>query len=369
MRGPAVGQSRLGRFIAHFDWPLFVVMIVILGIGLANLYAGTVRTPNSSKFDQQLLRVFVAMAAFFAMTLLDYRMLQRLVWLGLGLAILALIVVFVMKQIKGSQRWIELAGIRVQPAEPVKIAVILAIARIVEEREPGEFHVGEAFAKFVAVAVPIVLIALQPDLGSSALTMLVALSVAYLTASTLWPLVTGTLIGMALMPVLWDNLRTYQKQRIMCFLDPEHDTTGMCWNALQSIFAVGSGRISGKGYMEGTQSRMNWVPEYWTDFPFSGFAEEWGFLGAVVLLALFGFLIFWIVSTALQARDRFGCVICIGVAALLFWHVVINIAMEIGVAPVVGVPLPMISYGGSSLVAFAIALGLVSSVSLRRHGY
>jgi rod shape determining protein RodA len=170
-------------------------------------------------------------------------------------------------------------------------------------------------------------------------------------------------------PVLWETMHDYQKNRILAFIDPSADPTGNGWHTRQSIFAVGSGKIWGKGFGGGTQNQFDFLPEHWTDFPYSVWAEEWGFAGSLVLLLIFGFLLVWILNVALSARDRVGAVICVGVAAMTFWHVVVNVMMVLGLAPVVGVTLPFISYGGSSLVTFFLAMGLVANVSLRKHGY
>jgi rod shape determining protein RodA len=164
-------------------------------------------------------------------------------------------------------------------------------------------------------------------------------------------------------------MHDYQKTRVLAFLDPSADPTGSGWHTRQSIFAVGSGKITGKGLGEGTQNQFDFLPEHWTDFPFSVWAEEWGFLGSLVLLALYGFLIVWVLNVAMNARDRAGSVLCIGIAAMTFWHVLVNVAMVLGMAPVVGVTLPFVSYGGSSLLTFFIGMGMVASVSLRKHGY
>jgi rod shape determining protein RodA len=194
-----------------------------------------------------------------------------------------------------------------------------------------------------------------------------AVSVGFLALRDVWPMVWATLFGLvAAVPLLWESMHEYQKGRVLAFLDPTADSTGSGWHTLQSIFAVGSGKLLGKGYMEGTQNQFDFLPEHWTDFPFSVWAEEWGFVGAFVLLAVFAFLIVWILNIALKAKDTAGAVICLGVAAMTFWHVVVNVAMVLGMAPVVGVTLPFISYGGSSLLTFFIGMGLCASVSLRR---
>jgi rod shape determining protein RodA len=219
----------------------------------------------------------------------------------------------------------------------------------------------------VALLVAIAFIAWQPDLGTATLVVLLTISVAFLTVRRLLPLCIAAGASGAAVPLVWRFLHDYQQQRILTFLDPSRDPSGAGWHARQSIFAVGSGRLTGKGFMDGTQNQLNFLPEQWTDFPFSVFAEEWGFAGAIVLLALYVFLILWVINVASQARDRFGASLCLGVAALLFWHVVVNIAMVTGLAPVVGVTLPLVSYGGSSVIAVFVGLGLVASVSVRRY--
>jgi rod shape determining protein RodA len=201
------------------------------------------------------------------------------------------------------------------------------------------------------------------------LLTLILFTVGYLAMPSVWPMVYLTTASLLAIPILWEKLHAYQKDRILGFIDCGSIASKTCWHTTQSVYAVGSGKIWGKGFLEGTQNQFNFVPEHWTDFPYSVWAEEWGFVGSVFLLAVFGFLLVWTLNVALSARDRVGSIICIGVAAMTFWHVVVNVAMVLGIAPVVGVTLPFISYGGSSLVTFFLATGLVANVSLRKHGY
>ncbi len=365
-----VGVGRWRSFVARFDWPLFLTIGLLVVIGLLNLYSATYRTPHRAKFDQQITWMVIGFAGFFVVTFIDYRNLVRMVWLLLGLGLMVSLAVFIIGQThKGAQRWIGFGMVRIQPSELIKIAVILAMARLVHEREVDKLPVGQQVVRWVAITAPVFLVAVQPDLGSGILIALIILSVGFLTLANVWPMVVAFLTALACMPILWDHMHDYQKNRVLAFLDPNNDRTGDGWHTLQSIYAVGSGKLTGKGFMEGTQNQFSFLPEQWTDFPFSVWAEEWGFVGALVVLALYGFLIFWIVNIALRSRDRFGSVICVGVAAMVFWHLLVNIAMVLGMAPVVGMTLPLISYGGSSLLTFFLALGLVSSVSMRRHGF
>ncbi|HET6612972.1 MAG TPA: rod shape-determining protein RodA [Kofleriaceae bacterium] len=369
---PTVGMSFWRRFFAHFDWPLFAIMSLLAFVGLANLYSATQGTVHHVKFDRQLLWMAVGLTAFFLVSALDYRSLHRVAWLALIAVILALLAVDIVGHTsKGAERWLALGGLKIQPSELAKIAVILALARTVSDARCGASPVGHIVLRALFVCVPVVLIALQPDLGSALLVTLIVLSVAALTLPGLWLLVLVGIggLGLRLIPVLWDHLHEYQQQRWLAFLDPSADPTGAGWHTRQSIFAVGSGRVTGKGFLHATQNQFNFLPEHWTDFPFSVWAEEWGFLGSVVLVGLLWFLILWVINVALKAKDELGGVICIGVAAMLFWHMAVNIAMVLGLAPVVGVTLPLISYGGSSLVTTFVGLGLVSSVSMRRQHF
>jgi rod shape determining protein RodA len=366
----AVGVGRWRGFVARFDWPLFLTIALLVLIGMLNLYSATYRTQHRAKFDQQITWLAIGLGGFFVVTLLDYRNLLRMVWLLLLVALVATLAVFLIGQThKGAQRWLGFSAVRVQPSELVKITVILAMARLIHEREVEQVPIGQLALQWGAIVAPVFLVAVQPDLGSGILIALIILSVGFLALPSVWPMVAAFLTALAALPILWDHMHPYQKNRVLAFLDPNNDRTGDGWHTLQSIYAVGSGKLTGKGFMEGTQNQFSFLPEQWTDFPFSVWAEEWGFVGALVVLALYGFLVFWIINVALAARDKFGSALCVGVAAMVFWHFLVNIAMVLGMAPVVGMTLPLVSYGGSSLVTFFLALGLVSSVSMRRHGF
>lgn len=367
-----VGVSRWRRFRAAVDWPLILTMLALCAIGLFNLYSATRGTRHSAKFDTQVKWMVIASILFVVATAVDYRALVRLAWIGLGTAIVLLVVVRLLGDAahgKGSYRWLNIAGMGIQPSEVAKIAVILVLARMFQDGEVSGYTTEALLIRLVALAIPIGLIAIQPDLGTATLTTLICLTVGFLAMPSVWPMVHVTLAGLLAIPILWETMHDYQKNRILAFIDPASDPTGNGWHTRQSILAVGSGKILGKGYGEGTQNQFDFLPEHWTDFPYSVWAEEWGFIGSLFLVIIFVFLIVWILNVALSARDRVGAVICVGVAAMTFWHVVVNIGMVLGIAPVVGVTLPFISYGGSSLCVFFIAMGLVANVSLRKHGY
>lgn len=364
---PRVGGSRWRKWFADFDWGLLLIVLVIAIVGLVNLYSATARTAHSSKFDQQVLWVGLGLVSFFVFSFLDYRNLHRWAWIahvGVILAIIAVRLFF--DPVKGSQRWIILGPLRVQPSEIAKLAVIISLARLLHDHEERELSLGAILWPVVGLSLPVVLIALQPDLGSATLTALIVVSVALLLARTVWPIIAGLAAGLCAAPLLWDNMVDYQRDRVLAFLDPGADPTGAAWQTDQSIKAIGSGQVTGKGFMEATQNHFNFLPEHWTDFPFAIWAEEWGFVGSLALLVVFALLILWIINVALNTRGIFGQALCVGVAALVFYHVVVNLLMVMGWAPVVGVPLPLISYGGSSVLTVFTSLGIVSSVSRRR---
>ncbi|HEY0480217.1 MAG TPA: rod shape-determining protein RodA [Kofleriaceae bacterium] len=371
-----VGVSRWRRFRAAVDWPLIAVILALCTLGLLNLYSATRGIRHHAKFDTQVQWMVVGAIGFAVVTIVDYRAMVRLAWIGLCIAIALLLVARVLgKPAVGdtnhgiTYRWLNIGGMGIQPSELAKLMVILVLGRIFQDTEPSNYTPRVLLGQLVVLVIPIGLIAVQPDLGTAILLGLIVLSVGFLAMPSVWPMVHVTIAGLLAIPILWETMHDYQQKRILGFIDCGIAPTKECWHTQQSIYAVGSGKIWGKGFLEGTQNQFNFVPEHWTDFPYSVWAEEWGFAGSVVLLAIFGFLLVWVLNVALSARDRIGAVICVGVAAMTFWHVVVNVAMVLGLAPVVGVTLPFVSYGGSSLVTFFLAMGLVANVSLRKHGY
>lgn len=369
-----VGVSRWRRFRASVDWPLILTIVALCGIGLLNLYSATRGVRHQAKFEAQVQWMVVGSIAFVVATVIDYRTLVRLAWGGFGFAVTLLILArllgFTDDETHGATyRWIHFAGMGIQPSEVTKVAIILLLARVFSDPQEHNYTPRVLAIRLGVFMIPIVLIATQPDLGTAVLVTLIVLTVGYLAMPNVWPMIYITTAGLLAIPILWENMHEYQKNRVLAFVDCSTAPSKLCWHTQQSVYAVGSGKIWGKGYTGGTQNQFNFVPEHWTDFPYSVWAEEWGFAGSVALLAIFGFLLLWIVNVALSARDRMGAVICVGVGAMTFWHVIVNVAMVLGIAPVVGVTLPFISYGGSSLVTFFLAMGLVANVSLRKHGY
>jgi len=361
----------LAKLRHHFDWPLFIAVMVLVCCGVMNLYSAT-STTTLTLARQQIYWVVVGLVAFFALAAVDYRVLNRMAYLLyiVGLAGLVAVLIFG-KEVNGATRWIQIGPLGGQPSELMKVMIIIALAKFLHDDPVVEGRSLKHMAiPFLVVGLPVLLILRQPDLGTSMLICLIFLSVMLLIKLKLRSIITLILVAILSLPMTWTYLlKDYQKQRIYTFLDPGSDPGGAGWHARQSLLAIGSGGLSGKGYKQGTQNQFHFLPERWTDFPFSVWAEEWGFVGSALLLGVYLFIILWAIKLASEARDRFGAVLCVGVAALYFWHTVINIGMVTRLVPVVGVTLPLMSYGGSSMVTMMCAAGLLMNVSIRKTSF
>jgi rod shape determining protein RodA len=250
----------------------------------------------------------------------------------------------------------------------MKLLLIVALARFLNDWPVAEGRsLRHLVVPFAMIALPVALVLQQPDLGTSLVLVLVFGTILLITRLRRSSFIALVLVAGLAAPLTWSHLlEDYQRQRILTFLQPGSDPAGAGWHARQALYAVGAGGWTGRGYLHGTQAQMHFLPERWTDFPFAVWAEEWGLLGSAFLLGLYLFLILWAVRLASEAREHFGAILCTGIAALLFWHVVINVGMVTGVLPVVGVTLPLLSYGGSSVLTVLVGAGLLMSVSLRR---
>ncbi len=365
-------RDALKKLRSQFDYPLAVATLAILTIGLINLYSAT-RVAPKGLYSQQLLWLGVGAVAFVVVAAIDYRVYERLAPIVYAICVLLLVGVLVFgRSVNGSKRWLGIGSFGGQPSDLIKIGCIVMLAKLSSE-DPTELRArGWLFmlAALAALLFPVGLIYLQPDLGTALLLYLIGFSMLlaapFSWIDKLWSFCLSP--ALALLRLAW-GLKPYQKKRLMTFWDPSSDPSGAGWHARQSVYAIGSGRWTGKGWLHGTQNQLQFLPEHWTDFPFAVWAEEWGLLGSLILLGCYLFLILWSIGVAATARDRFGQMLAIGVAALIFWHVVINIGMVTGALPVVGVTLPFVSYGGSSLLTMMVALGLLMNVSIRRYSY
>ena len=359
------------RLFTNFDWALFGVMLAIAAIGVVNIYSASAsyKLTGSPYYLKQLYWIGAGLGLVVLVCSIDYHILEDLSYGAYGAVLLLLVVVLAVGRTSmGATRWLHLGFINVQPSEPMKIVIILVFARFFHHYPVFRgLTLKELAYPLLLLAVPALLIMKQPDLGTAILVSLIACSILLYVGVRWSTLVTITVATVPLVYVAWHYLlRTYQKNRVLNFINPERDPLGSDYHIIQSKIAVGSGGVLGKGFLQGTQSHLRFLPEQHTDFAFSVFAEEWGFIGCLVMLLLYLFLILWGLHIAERCNDHFGSLLAVGVTAMLFWHIVINMGMVIGLFPVVGVPLPLFSYGGTSMITSMIGVGLLLNISMRR---
>ena len=358
----------------NFDWPLFVTVAAIAVIGVTNLYSATSAASSalSELYIQQIYWVTLGAGAAVLVVAIDYRHYERLGWWAYGVGIAMLVLVFLLApEIRGSQRWIRIGSFSLQPSEMMKLILIVALAKYLHNDPKTDGRtLKDLVIPGLILALPMGLILLQPDLGTALILAFIFGSIMLLTNLKLRSVVTLAAAFVLSAPLTWTYLlQGYQRRRLTAFLHPEQDLLGIGWHAHQSIVAIGSGGLGGKGFMQGTQNQHRFLPDQHTDFPFPVWAEEQGFVGVALLFFLYVFLILWGLKVASQAKDRFGAVVAVGVSAFFFWHTVINLAMVSGLAPVVGVTLPLFSYGGSSVLTSMVGIGLLMNVSIRRFSF
>jgi len=359
------------RLVTYFDWVLLLTVTIIAGLGILNLYSATSTWSVGANpvYLKQTYWLGIGLGIALLACLPDYRHLEYLAWGFYGITLVLLVVVLVMgKTSMGATRWIHLGFFNLQPSEVMKIVIIVALARyFAQRRSPHPLDFRELWLPALLLGVPVGLIVVQPDLGTALMVVFIGGTMALFAGIRRRDLGILGAIGLAAACGGWFLLlRDYQKERIRTFLDPERDPLGSGYHIIQSKIAVGSGGLFGQGFMQGTQSQLSFLPERHTDFVFSVLAEEWGFTGCLVLLLLYLFLIIWGMYIARRAADQFGMFLAIGVVGMLFWHIVVNLGMVIGLLPVVGVPLPLFSYGGTSMITTMIGTGLLLNVSMRR---
>lgn len=359
------------RVVNHFDWSFLSVILVICGLGFLTLYSSTYL--NSIEiFYKQIVFFGVGLGAAVLIGLLDYRIFERLAWPFYIVVVILLVAVDIIGiTALGAQRWLSLGPVNLQPSELAKFAIILILARYYSRDRatpPQGYGIRDLLPVFLIVGLPMILTFLQPDLGTASMIGFVGASIIFY-CQIRWRTVVGILTVMIIaIPFAYHFvLHDYQRDRVQTFLDPERDPLGEGYHIIQSTIAVGSGELMGKGYLQGSQSKLEFLPKHHTDFIFSAFAEEWGFVGGMIVLILFSVVVFMGIDIARKSKDKFGSILAVGALSLIAWHVIINIGMEIGLLPVVGVPLPFFSYGGSAMLTNMLAVGLLLSVSFRRH--
>ena len=359
----------------NISWTYVFLIVLLACAGFTVLYAAANGhwAPWASR---QIMRFALGLLLLIAVAVVDIRIWFRYAYVFYGLVLCLLIYVQLFGHVgMGAQRWINLGFIQIQPSELMKIAVVLALSRYFHGatlQETGS--VSYMIAPSLMIAVPFVLVFLQPDFGTAVLIGTVGLVLFFLVGVQMWKFAAGLGIVLASLPITWHFMKDYQRDRVLTFLDPERDPLGKGYHILQSKITLGSGGIFGKGFLQGTQSRLNFLPEKHTDFIFTVLAEEFGLIGSTALLLLYLTIIFYGFFIAFKSTSFFGRLLALGLSTNLFLYVFINTAMVMGLLPVIGVPLPMISYGGTVMLTLMFSFGLIECVNvfqnteIGRHG-
>jgi len=353
------------------DWLLFFFTLPILGAGLVTMSSFLPKDGmvDGHLFLKQLLWIGVSLLVFFIFSFIDFRFLRRtdvLVALFVFFSCILILLFFVGNTINGSKSWFSLGGFSFQPVDFMKVVVILVLAKYFSRRHVEIAHMRHIFISGLYAIIPFILVALQPDFGSAIIIFLIWLGVSIVAGISKKHLLLIFLVVMVATAGMWFfAFKPYQKERILNFIHPLSDIRGSGYNAYQSTIAVGSGQILGKGVGYGTQSRLSFLPEYETDFVFAAFSEEWGFVGSMLILILFGLVIWRIIVNSMVGATNFETLFGTGVAVLFMSHIFVNVGMNIGLLPVTGITLPLMSYGGSHLLAEFSALGIL--MGMRRY--
>lgn len=356
----------LHRLLKGIHWRIVSVAAGLVLIGVVAIYSASFRMGGGFA-AKQATWTLIAVCAFFSAAWVGYRFFLNVSYLFYGLTIVLLVFVPLFGETYlGANRWISLGPFQLQPSELCKIATILILAQYLANRTALSEQKRSFFVTLALVAVPVGLILKQPDLGSALVFLPVLFAILFFWGFRIRYLVFLAMLGISMAPFLWHTLKPYQQKRLLVFFNPSVDPIGASYTAIQSKIAVGSGGLIGKGWLRGTQTQLDFVPEHHTDFIFSVIGEEFGFAGSIVIIALFGFLLLYVFEIMEHTTDLKARLLAIGIAAFLFFQVFVNIGMTIGLAPITGLTLPLVSYGGSSLVTTFFALGLLVSVYKER---
>lgn len=353
----------------RFPWAITSIVTAIAGFGVVVMYSAAGGSWQPWAW-MQAVRFGIFLIAALVISRLPLKLWEQ--W-AFPLYIAVLLLLFAVELIGGiaggSQRWVDLGIIRLQPSELMKVAIVLALARFYAQVPPIETHSwGVLWPALVLIGLPVGLVMLQPDLGTSLAIMASGIVVMFLAGLPLWWFVSVGVAGLAALPVLFSLLHDYQRKRVLIFLDPESEPLGAGYHITQSKIAIGSGGLFGKGYLNGSQSHLDYLPEGHTDFVFSTMAEEWGLVGGLVLIGLFALMLRWSTRVALNSPTRFGRLVGGGLTMTIFFYIAINLLMVMGLAPVVGIPLPLFSYGGSSMMTVMGCVGIMMAIERETKG-
>lgn len=361
------------RLLEEFDWVLLLTVITICMVGLISIYSASYSYGTETPyFQKQIVWFMLGLIAMAVVTMIDYRFLEKLSPLLYIVSIILLL--FVLFHGTGGpgtrvHRWIKLGPFFIQPSEFVKYVLVLFLAyHFNESRRIGSLGLKEIVFPLIVTLIPFALILNQPDLGTAMLLLFVLIPIIFLVGVRLKLILFAAVLGFVSVPFAWVFLlKPYQQNRFITFFNPDLDPLGKGYQIIQSKISVGSGQFWGKGYLMGTQARLNFLPARHTDFIFSVFTEEWGFLGGTLLVGLYLFLILWCLRHVGKTKDRSGTVLTLGVTIIFALQIIVNIGMVLGLLPIVGMPLPFMSYGGSALLSQMIGVGLILNVRMRRY--
>lgn len=359
---------RKGLHFRDFDWLLLGLAVVIAAVGVVEIYSTTAHTALAGQFKRQISWTLLGIVLALVLSRIDYHtVLEQVPWLYV-LSVLTLAVLLVKGQrIAGTRRWLPLGGsLTFQVSEIVKLVIILGVAAILADKQAKSVTWKDLVKLGILVGLPAGLVALEPDLGTALTFLPIVAAGIFLTGIRLRQVATLFFLGVLMLPVGWRFARPYQRERIMTFVHPSQDVRGSSYQGLQSKIAIGSGGFWGKGIGNGTQSRLGFIPVAHADFIFAAFSEEQGFMGTLFVLLLYFALLLRLLDGAQRAGDRAGTLLLVGFAALLFFQVCVNVGMMIGFFPITGIPLPLISQGGSSILSTFLSLGIAMSVHTRR---
>ena len=365
--GLSTPELTLGRKLISINWLLVILIVMVAGVGFAMLFsaAGGNMDPWAKR---QIVRFGVAFGIMIVVVTINIRIWLRYAYALYFLALALLVAVEVAGHVgMGAQRWISLGFVNIQPSELMKIFLVLALARYYNASAIEDIgRISRLFVPIMLTVAPTVLILRQPDLGTAIMVAMTGAVVLFLAGVRLWKFVVVGIAGLAAAPIAWQFLHEYQKKRIFTFLNPEIDPLGAGYHIIQSKIALGSGGLMGKGFMQGPQSHLHFLPEMQTDFIFTMLAEEFGLVGGLALIILYALILTYGMIIAARSRNQFGRLVAGGIISTFFFYVFINIAMVTGLIPVVGVPLPLVSYGGTVMLTLMIGFGLVISVGVHR---
>jgi len=353
--------------LQSINYPLLGLIITLFFVGLAALYSISNGDFNSWPLKHSQ-RFILGLIIFFLVIFFDLRLIFGYAYVIFFLSIISLVIIpFFGIESNGATRWINIAGISLQPSEFVKYTLILALAKYFHSINNDSGFIKTLIIPLIITIVPVLLVITQPDLGTALIILLGGISLFWISGLNYKYFIVGVFSILCSLPVLWQYLKDYQKDRVLTFFNPERDPLGNGYHIMQSKIALGSGGIFGKGYMEGTQSHLNFLPEMQTDFIFTMLGEEFGFIGTLLLLLIYAALIMISIRLALKSRSLFSKYLSLGVCNVFFIYVFVNIGMVTGLLPVVGVPLPFISYGGSSMLAVMFGFGLLMNCYINRN--